>query len=134
MAATRYQVGNFPAGWAEWNGIYRDTFRKDQNQLGVGAVTPGQLATRFAGSSDLYGDDGRKPCNSINFMVAHDGFTLKDLYACNSKNNLQPWPYGPSDGGEDNNHSWDQGGDRGGPAQGGAQRPGVPDAAAPARR
>jgi isoamylase len=42
-------------------------------------------------------------------MVAHDGFTLRDLYAYNSKNNLQPWPYGPSDGGDDNNHSWDQG-------------------------
>jgi glycogen operon protein len=110
IGGNSYQVGNFPAGWSEWNGIYRDTLRKDQNQLGLETVTPGQLASRFAGSSDLYGDDGRKPFNSINFMVAHDGMTLKDLYACNSKNNLQPWPYGPSDGGEDNNHSWDQGG------------------------
>jgi glycogen operon protein len=110
IGGNSYQVGNFPAGWSEWNGIYRDTFRKDQNQLGVATVTPGQLATRFAGSSDLYGDDGRKPFNSINFMVAHDGMTLKDVYSCNSKNNLQPWPYGPSDGGEDDNHSWDQGG------------------------
>ena len=110
IGGNSYQVGNFPAGWSEWNGIYRDTLRKDQNQMGLETVTPGQLASRFAGSSDLYGDDGRKPFNSINFMVAHDGMTLKDLYACNSKNNLQPWPYGPSDGGEDNNHSWDQGG------------------------
>ncbi|HEV8559907.1 MAG TPA: isoamylase [Actinophytocola sp.] len=105
-----YQVGNFPAGWAEWNGIYRDTLRRDQNKLGVAAITPGELATRFAGSSDLYGDDGRRPFNSINFMVAHDGFTLKDLYSCNGKNNNQPWPFGPSDGGSDDNDSWDQGG------------------------
>jgi glycogen operon protein len=110
IGAGTYRVGDFPDGWAEWNGMYRDTFRKDQNKLGLEAVTPGQLATRFAGSSDLYGDDGRKPWHSINFMVAHDGFTNRDLYAYNSKNNLQPWPYGPSDGGEDNNISWDQGG------------------------
>ncbi|PTL84960.1 isoamylase [Vitiosangium sp. GDMCC 1.1324] len=110
IGGNSYQVGNFPSGWAEWNGYYRDTFRKDQNQMGVATVTPGDLATRFAGSSDLYSDDGRKPYNSINFMVAHDGFTLKDLYTCNSKNNQQPWPLGPSDGGEDNNLSWDQGG------------------------
>lgn len=110
IGAGTYRVGDFPSGWAEWNGIYRDTFRKDQNQLGVENVTPGQLATRFAGSSDLYADDGRKPWHSVNFLVAHDGFTNRDLYAYNSKNNLQPWPYGPSDGGEDSNHSWDQGG------------------------
>ncbi|HEY0639644.1 MAG TPA: isoamylase [Pseudonocardiaceae bacterium] len=105
-----YQVGNFPPGWSEWNGIYRDTLRRDQNKLGVDAVTPAQLATRFAGSSDLYGDDGRRPWNSVNFMVAHDGFTLKDLYSCNAKHNDQPWPYGPSDGGSDDNISWDHGG------------------------
>jgi glycogen operon protein len=110
IGGNSYQVGNFPAGWAEWNGIFRDTLRKDQNQLGVESVTPSQLATRFAGSSDLYSDDGRKPWHSINFMAAHDGFTLKDLYSYNSKNNLQAWPYGPSDGGEDNNHSWDHAG------------------------
>lgn len=105
-----YQVGNFPAPWSEWNGVYRDTLRKYQNQLGVETVTPGDLATRFAGSADLYQDDGRAPWNSINFLVAHDGFTLKDLYSCNMKNNSQPWPSGPSDGGEDNNRSWDQDG------------------------
>jgi glycogen operon protein len=105
-----YQVGNFPAAWAEWNGAYRDSLRRDQNKLGVAPVTPGELATRFAGSSDLYGDDGRKPYHSVNFMVAHDGFTLADLYSCNGKNNNQPWPYGPSDGGSDDNVSWDQGG------------------------
>lgn len=110
IGGNSYQVGGFPSGWSEWNGIFRDTFRKDQNQLGVENVTPGQLASRFSGSSDLYQDDGRKPWNSVNFMVAHDGFTLKDLYSCNGKNNLQAWPYGLSDGGDDNNHSWDQGG------------------------
>jgi glycogen operon protein len=110
IGAGTYQVGNFPAGWSEWNGIYRDSLRKDQNKLGTDNITTGELATRFAGSSDLYGDDGRKPWNSINFMVAHDGFTLRDLYAYNSKNNSQVWPYGPSDGGEDNNNSWDQSG------------------------
>lgn len=104
-----YQVGNFPSGWAEWNDKYRDTLRADQNKLGTTAVTPGQLATRFTGSSDLYG--GRSPGASVNFMVAHDGFTLHDLYACDDKNNGQSWPYGPSDGGSDNNNSWDQGGD-----------------------
>jgi glycogen operon protein len=106
-----YQVGNFPSGWAEWNGSFRDTFRKAQNKLGQASITPAQLATRIAGSSDLYGDDGRRPWHSINFLVAHDGFTLRDLYAYNQKNNNQSWPFGPSDGGEDNNNSWDQGGD-----------------------
>jgi isoamylase len=110
IGGNSYQVGNFPEGWSEWNGSYRDILRKDQNQLGMETVTPAQLVTRFAGSSDLYQDDGRKPWNSVNFMVAHDGMTLKDLYTCNGPNNNQPWPYGPSDGGESNNHSWDQGG------------------------
>ncbi|NLU71934.1 glycogen-debranching protein [Streptomyces sp. HNM0575] len=105
-----YQIGEFPAGWSEWNGKYRDTLRTGQNKLGVEEVTPKQLATRFAGSSDLYGDDGRRPFNSVNFMVAHDGFTLRDLYACNEKDNGRSWPYGPSDGGSDDNISWDQGG------------------------
>jgi glycogen operon protein len=110
IGGNSYQVGNFPSGWSEWNGIYRDILRRDQNRLGVTAVTPSELANSFAGSSNLYGDDGRRPWNSINFIVAHDGFMLRDLYACNQKNNLQPWPFGPSDGGSDNNDSWDQGG------------------------
>jgi glycogen operon protein len=104
-----YQLGNFPSGWSEWNGSYRDLVRQAQNKLGSVTVTTGQLASRFAGSSDLFGDDGRKPWNSVNFLVVHDGFTLGDLYRCNGKNNTQAWPYGPSDGGEDNNNSWDQG-------------------------
>ena len=110
IGGNSYQVGGFPSGWAEWNGKFRDALRKKQNQLGVETVLTAELATRFAGSSDLYQDDGRKPWHSVNFMVAHDGFTLRDLYAYNSKQNTQPWPYGPSDGGEDSNHSWDQGG------------------------
>ena len=110
IGGNSYQVGNFPSGWSEWNGAFRDTVRSKQNQLGLTAVTTAQLANRFAGSSDLYGDDGRKPWNSVNFLVAHDGFTLKDLYSYNSKQNAQAWPFGPSDGGEDNNASWDQGG------------------------
>jgi isoamylase len=108
IGGNSYQVGGFPVGWAEWNGMYRDAVRQGQNKLGSATVTTGTLATRFAGSSDLYGDDGRAPWNSVNFLVAHDGFTLKDLYSCNGKNNNQAWPYGPSDGGEDNNNSWDQ--------------------------
>jgi isoamylase len=110
IGGNSYQVGGFPSGWAEWNGMYRDTVRSAQNKLGSTVVTPGQLATRVAGSSDLYGDDGRKPWHSVNFITAHDGFTLKDLYGCNGKNNNQAWPFGPSDGGDDNNNSWDQGG------------------------
>lgn len=110
IGGNSYQVGGFPSGWAEWNGGYRDVLRQAQNKLGSAAITPGQMAARFAGSSDLYGDDGRKPWHSVNFITAHDGFTLKDLYSCNTKNNNQAWPRGPSDGGEDNNNSWDQGG------------------------
>jgi isoamylase len=105
-----YQLGNFPSGWSEWNGDYRDKVRKSQNKLGVDSFTTGQLAARFAGSSDLFQDDGRRPWNSIDFIVAHDGFTLADLYRFNGKNNNQPYPAGPSDGGSDDNIAWDQGG------------------------
>ncbi len=105
-----FQLGNFPAGWWEWNGSFRDKVRQSQNKLGVETVTTGELATRFAGSADLFQANGRKPWHSVNFMVAHDGFTLADLYHFNSKNNNQPFPKGPSDGGNDNNESWDQSG------------------------
>jgi glycogen operon protein len=84
--------------------------RKAQNELGVVPVSIATVATRFSGSSDLYQNNGRAPWNSVNFMVAHDGFTLKDLYSCNGTNNNQPWPFGPSDGGSTSNDSWDQGG------------------------
>ncbi|MDR4479555.1 MAG: isoamylase [Nitrospira sp.] len=106
------QQGNFPSGWAEWNDKFRNTFREHQNKLGIAQVTPGQLAMRFAGSEDWFKDDGRRPWHSVNFMAAHDGFTLRDLYSYNSKQNNQPWPLGPSDGGTDDNRSWDQGGDQ----------------------
>jgi isoamylase len=107
-----YQVGGFPSNWSEWNGKYRDVIRQHQNKLGLTKINPGELAKRLSGSPDLYqeGGDTRKPWHSINFLVAHDGFTLKDLYSCNFKDNDWPWPYGRSDGGENNNMSWDQGG------------------------
>lgn len=111
IGAGTYQIGHFPKGFAEWNGTYRDTLRRDQNRLDLDAVTPRQLVYQIVGSPDLYADDGRSPGASVNFLVAHDGFTLRDLYACDQKDNQQPWPYGPSDGGEDNNLSWDYGGD-----------------------
>ena len=107
-----YQLGNFPSGWSEWNGTYRDDVRRSQNKLGVDSFTTGQLATRFSGSANLFQSNGRRPWNSINFLVAHDGFTLADLYRFNSKNNNQPYPAGPSDGGSDDNISWDQGGNQ----------------------
>ncbi len=107
-----FQLGNFPAGWAEWNGRYRDVIRADQNAVGVESVTPANLISQIAGSSDLFQDDGRRPWHSINFITAHDGFTLNDLYACNAPNNNQDWPYGPSDGGHDHNLSWDHNNDR----------------------
>jgi isoamylase len=110
IGGNSFQVGGFPAGWSEWNGLYRDAMREAQNQLGVVPVSIATLATCFSGSSDLYQNNGRSPWNSVNFMVAHDGFTLKDLYSCNGPNNNQPWPFGPSDGGSTNNNSWDQGG------------------------
>jgi isoamylase len=79
-----YQVGKFPVLWAEWNGKYRDTVRRywksDEGQLS-------DLAYRLTGSSDLYQHDGRRPSASINFVTAHDGFTLHDLVSYNEKHN-----------------------------------------------
>ncbi|MCE9575107.1 MAG: glycogen-debranching protein [Deltaproteobacteria bacterium] len=106
-----YQVGHFPAGWSEWNDQYRDLVRKDVNLVGVEAVTLGGLADRLVGSPGIYRDTGRPPAASINYLVSHDGFTLADVTACNGKNNDQPWPYGPSNGGTDSNYAWDYGGD-----------------------
>jgi len=79
-----YQVGNFPLGWAEWNDRYRDTMRaywKGDDGL------IGEFARRLTGSSDLYGRSGRRPFASINFIAAHDGFTLHDLVSYNGKHN-----------------------------------------------
>lgn len=79
-----YQVGNFPVLWTEWNGRYRDTVRRfwrgDEGQVA-------ELCYRLTGSSDLYQDDGRRPFASINFVTAHDGFTLNDLVSYNEKHN-----------------------------------------------
>lgn len=79
-----YQVGNFPVIWSEWNGKYRDCVRRFWKGNGG---TVGELATRLAGSSDLFGDDGRRPSASVNFITAHDGFTLRDLVSYNQKHN-----------------------------------------------
>lgn len=110
IGAGTYQVGNHPSGWAEWNDRFRDAVRSHQNRLGFNETTLDELAKRLGGSVDLFGDDGRPPGASINFVVAHDGFTLRDLYSCNAKNNGQAWPWGPSNGGSDSNRSWDHGG------------------------
>jgi glycogen operon protein len=80
-----YQVGNFPVGWAEWNDKYRDTMRAYWK--GEGGVI-GEFAQRLTGSSDLYNRSSRKPYASINFVAAHDGFTLADVVAYNDKHNL----------------------------------------------
>ncbi len=79
-----YQVGNFPVGWAEWNGRYRDTIRRYWKGDG-GQVA--ELAYRLSGSSDLYEEGGRRPHASINFVTAHDGFPLHDLVSYNQKHN-----------------------------------------------
>jgi isoamylase len=79
-----YQVGNFPPLWTEWNGRYRDTVR---NFWRGEPGTLGEFASRLTGSSDLYQNDGRRPYASINFVTAHDGFTLADLVSYNTKHN-----------------------------------------------
>jgi glycogen operon protein len=84
-AAGMYHVGAFPGmAWSEWNGRYRDTIRRFvRGDPGV----IGEVASRLAGSADLYADDGRRPCNSVNFITCHDGFTLHDLVSYNGKHN-----------------------------------------------
>jgi glycogen operon protein len=84
VGAGGYQVGNFPPLWTEWNGKYRDTVRSFWSH-GSGGVR--DLAYRLSGSSDLYADDGRLPFASINFVTAHDGFTLRDLVSYDRKHN-----------------------------------------------
>jgi isoamylase len=79
-----YQVGNFPVGWAEWNGKYRDSVRRFWKGVGGQAA---ELAYRLSGSSDLYAGSGRMPHASINFVTAHDGFTLNDLVSYERKHN-----------------------------------------------
>jgi isoamylase len=99
-----YQVGNFPVRWCEWNGKYRDTVRDYWRGEG-GSL--GEFARRFTGSSDLYEDDGRKPFASVNFVTAHDGFTLRDLVSYNEKHNDANGE-GNNDG-ENHNRSWNCG-------------------------
>jgi len=99
-----YQVGNFPPGWAEWNGQYRDAVRRFWR--GDAGMLP-ELATRVAGSSDLYGPSGRQPHASINFVTAHDGFTLADLVTYNTKHNEANGE--DNRDGDPNNLSWNCG-------------------------
>ncbi|HUO37857.1 MAG TPA: glycogen debranching protein GlgX, partial [Mycobacterium sp.] len=99
-----YQVGNFPGLWTEWNGKYRDTVR--DYWRGVPA-TLGEFASRLTGSSDLYEATGRRPGASINFVTAHDGFTLADLVSYNEKHN-EANGEGNRDG-ESHNRSWNCG-------------------------
>jgi glycogen operon protein len=79
-----YQLGNFPAGWSEWNDRYRDCVRRFWQ--GTDAIIP-ELASRITGSSDIFDHDGRRPRSSVNFVTAHDGFTLDDLVSYNQKHN-----------------------------------------------
>lgn len=99
-----YQVGNFPVDWSEWNGKFRDTARRfakgDAGQLA-------DLGYRLTGSADLYGDDGRSPYNSINFVTCHDGFTLADLVTFNNKHNDANGEANRD--GTDDNNSWNCG-------------------------
>ena len=99
-----YQVGQFPVLWAEWNGKYRDTVRRfwkgDAGQLS-------DFANRLTGSSDLYQFDGRKPYASINFVTAHDGFTLCDLVSYNEKHNEAN--HEDNNDGSNDNESWNMG-------------------------
>jgi glycogen operon protein len=99
-----YQVGNFPVLWAEWNGKYRDTVRRywkgDDSQVA-------ELAYRLTGSSDLYQHNGRRPSASINFITAHDGFTLRDLVSYNEKHNEANGEENRD--GESHNNSWNCG-------------------------
>ncbi|HTU31664.1 MAG TPA: glycogen debranching protein GlgX [Solirubrobacteraceae bacterium] len=98
-----YQVGNFPILWSEWNGVYRDEMRDFwRTQAPVG-----QLAERLSGSADLYEEDGRDPFASINFITAHDGFTLRDLVSYNEKHNDANGEDGRD--GTDDNRSWNCG-------------------------
>jgi glycogen operon protein len=104
LGAGGYQVGNFPVHWTEWNGKYRDAMRAFWKGDDRGVA---EVATRIAGSNDLYEDSGRRPYASINFITAHDGFTLHDLVSYNEKHNEAN---GDNNGdGENHNLSWNCG-------------------------
>ncbi|WP_217995800.1 glycogen debranching protein GlgX [Kribbia dieselivorans] len=99
-----YQVGNFPPLWTEWNGKYRDTIRDFWRGE---PSTLGEFASRISGSSDLYAHSGRRPVASINFVTAHDGFTLRDLVSYNDKHNEANGEENRD--GESHNRSWNCG-------------------------
>ena len=109
-----YQVGRFPTLWAEWNGRYRDVVRRywkgDDGQLA-------EFGYRLTGSSNLYQHDGRHPTASVNFVTAHDGFTLRDLVSYNDKHNEANGEENRD--GTNDNHSWNHG------AEGETQDPGI---------
>ncbi|HEY7007689.1 MAG TPA: glycogen debranching protein GlgX [Jatrophihabitantaceae bacterium] len=99
-----YQVGNFPPQWTEWNGKYRDTVRDFWRGE---PATIGEFAARITGSADLYESSGRRPVASINFVTAHDGFTLRDLVSYNEKHNEANQD--DNNDGENHNRSWNCG-------------------------
>ncbi len=99
-----YQVGGFPPQWTEWNGKYRDTIRDFWRGE---PATLAEFADRLSGSADLYEQDGRRPVASINFVTAHDGFTLRDLVSYNEKHNEANGEN--SQDGESENRSWNSG-------------------------
>jgi glycogen operon protein len=99
-----YQVGNFPPQWTEWNGQYRDTVRDFWRGE---PSTLGEFASRLTGSADLYEHSGRRPAASINFITAHDGFTLADLVSYNDKHNDANGE--DNKDGESHNRSWNSG-------------------------
>ncbi len=98
-----YQVGNFPILWSEWNGVYRDAMRDFWRTY----ASVGEFAQRLSGSADLYERDGREPFASINFITAHDGFTLRDLVSYNEKHNEANLE--DNGDGTDDNRSWNCG-------------------------
>jgi isoamylase len=98
-----YQVGNFPVLWTEWNGAYRDSIR----DFWRGEAPLSEFARRFTGSADLYEGDGRRPTASVNFVTAHDGFTLRDLVSYNEKHNEANQE--DNRDGADDNRSWNCG-------------------------
>src|SRR5215471_17826503 len=102
--AVAYDLGRFPAQWREWNGRYRDFMRDYWRGADVGVA---EFATRFSGSSDLYGRARRRPTASVNLITVHDGFTLRDLVSYNRKHN-EPNGEGNRDGSDDN-RSWNCG-------------------------
>jgi isoamylase len=104
VAEGGYQLGNFPPGWAEWNDKYRDTVRSYWK--GEGGVI-GEVASRLSGSSDIFQPTGRGPTASINYVTAHDGFTLHDLVSYNQKHNDANLEHNRD--GSDNNRSWNCG-------------------------